>query len=232
MWLVKFTASMLLLRGGCRAFLHMGQSPVSPRDAFDAGSRLRLGVRSVFAFTAARVLSASRVGAVSSSAVNVEVAKSAIDEREYKALTLTNGMRVLLISDPSSVRSAAALDVHVGSFSDPSDIPGLAHFCEHMLFLGTTKYPKEDAYSSFLSSHGGSSNAYTSSEDTCYYFDINADYLDPALDRFSQFFISPLFTPNATSRELNAVDSEHSKNINNDAFRIYQVHTLHCEGLR
>jgi len=33
-------------------------------------------------------------------------------------------------------RSAAALDVHVGHFSDPVDLPGLAHFCEHMLFLG------------------------------------------------------------------------------------------------
>ena len=120
--------------------------------------------------------------------------------------------------------------------------PGLAHFCEHMLFLGTKKFPKEDEYSAFLSTHGGASNAYTDSEvhayirstytpftarlqDTVYYFDVNAEHLDGALDRFAQFFISPLFTEQATQRELNAIDSEHAKNINNDGFRLYQVRT-------
>jgi insulysin len=57
------------------------------------------------------------------------VVKSSIDERVYKAITLKNNMRVLLISDPDTLRSAAALDVHVGSFSDPEAVPGLAHFC-------------------------------------------------------------------------------------------------------
>ena len=69
----------------------------------------------------------------------------------------------------------------------------------------------------------GTSNAYTDSEDTCYYFDINTEYLDPALDRFSQFFVSPLFTSSATNRELNAIESEHAKNVNNDSFRLFQV---------
>lgn len=45
--------------------------------------------------------------------------------------------------------------------SDPQEIPGLAHFCEHMLFLGTEKFPDENGYSSFLSKNGGSSNAAT-----------------------------------------------------------------------
>lgn len=91
-----------------------------------------------------------------------------MDERDYKALTLDNGMRVLLISDPKSSRSAAALDVHAGGFSDPSDRSGLAHFCEHMSFLGTKKYPEENEFSEFLSANGGSSNAFTDSEDTVY----------------------------------------------------------------
>lgn len=150
-----------------------------------------------------------------------EVIKQPSDTREYKALTLDNGLRVLLISDPSSSRAAAAMDVHVGAMSDT--VPGLAHFCEHMSFLGTRKFPQEDAYNLFLSSHGGGSNAYTDSEDTVYYFDINSEYLGDTLDRFSQFFISPLFTESATSRELNAIESEHAKNINNDGFRLYQV---------
>ena len=157
--------------------------------------------------------------------VKGEIRKRPTDERQYRALELDNGMRVVLVSDPSSSRSAAALDVNVGAFSDPREVPGLAHFCEHMSFLGTKRFPKEEEFSSYLSSHGGSSNAYTDSEDTVYYFDVNADFTQEALDRFSQFFISPLFTQSATSRELNAIDSEHAKNINSDAFRLYQVRT-------
>jgi len=156
-------------------------------------------------------------------AASVEVEKRATDNRLYKAVTLANGMRVLLISDKDATRGAAALDVHVGSFSDPTDLPGLAHFAEHMCFLGTKKYPEEEEFSKFLGSHGGSSNAYTDSEDTVYYFDCAAASLDGALDRFSQFFVAPLFTESAVARELNAIDSEHSKNINNDGFRLYQL---------
>jgi secreted Zn-dependent insulinase-like peptidase len=47
------------------------------------------------------------------------------------------------------------MEVNVGSFQDPVDIPGLAHFLEHMLFLGTEKYPDEAAYNKFVESHGG-----------------------------------------------------------------------------
>ena len=181
-----------------------------------------------------------------------QVVASKLDDRHYRAVTLGNGLRVLLISDPKAVVAAAALDVHVGSFSDPTELPGLAHFCEHMSFLGTKKYPGEEEFSSFLSAHGGASNAYTDSEDTVYvsyyhllhhqhhhhrlyyllmrlvvhavqYFDVNAESLPGGLDRFSQFFVAPLFTASATSRELNAIESEHAKNINSDSFRIYQV---------
>jgi len=107
--------------------------------------------------------------------------------------------------------------------SDPHELPGLAHFCEHMLFLGTEKFPDEDEYSKYLSQHGGSFNAFTSSEHTNYYFDVAPDHLVGALDRFSQFFLAPLFTETATQREVNAVNSEHEKNIPNDTWRINQI---------
>ena len=60
------------------------------------------------------------------------VVKRPTDERDYKAFQLKNGLRVLVISDPTSSRAAAAIDVNVGSLSDPIEIPGLAHFCEHV----------------------------------------------------------------------------------------------------
>ena len=105
------------------------------------------------------------------------------DKRLYRGLEFTNGLKAVLISDPTTDKSAAALDVHIGSLSDPANIPGLAHFCEHMLFLGTEKYPKENEYSQFLSEHAGSSNAFTSGEHTNYYFDVSHEHLQGALDR-------------------------------------------------
>lgn len=122
------------------------------------------------------------------------VEKSLLDRREYRALTLPNGMRVLLASDPKADQAAAALDVHVGHYSDPAEIPGLAHFCEHMLFLGTEKYPEEGALDRFLSKNGGQNNAFTANGDTTYFFSINQNALEPALDIFSSFFVAPLFT--------------------------------------
>ncbi|KAK4883510.1 hypothetical protein RN001_006829 [Aquatica leii] len=156
------------------------------------------------------------------------IIKSAEDKRLYRGLLLANHMKVLLVSDPTTDKSAAALDVNIGYLSDPDHIPGLAHFCEHMLFLGTEKYPNENDYSKFLSEHGGNSNAATYPDHTVYYFDIVPDYLQDTLDRFAQFFISPLFTESATERELNAVHSEHEKNIASDVWRLDQLDKATC----
>ncbi|KAL3664821.1 hypothetical protein V7S43_010001 [Phytophthora oleae] len=148
---------------------------------------------------------------------------SALDEREYETFTLSNALQVLLVSDPKTEKSAAAMDVHVGHQSDPEELPGLAHFLEHMLFLGTAKYPDENSYKKFLSAHSGRSNASTSQMHTNFYFDVLSEHLHEALDRFSQFFIAPLFTPGATQREMNAVNSENAKNLQNDHRRLYQL---------
>ena len=77
-----------------------------------------------------------------------------------------------------------------------------------MLFLGTSKYPKENHYKEFLSKNGGSSNAATAMEYTTYFFDVNHQKFDIALDIFSQFFKEPLFNEQSTAREIRAVDAE------------------------
>lgn len=97
------------------------------------------------------------------------------------------------------------------------------YVCLTLLVQGTTKYPVENEYSSFLAAHGGSSNAYTGTENTNYYFHVAADHLEGALDRFAQFFIAPLFDDSCTERELQAVDSENKKNLQQDAWRLYQL---------
>lgn len=94
------------------------------------------------------------------------IVKSQQDNRDYRGLQLSNGLKVLLISDPATDKAAAAMTVDVGHMSDPENLPGLAHFCEHMLFLGTKKYPNENAYSTYLSENGGTSNASTYADNT------------------------------------------------------------------
>jgi insulysin len=47
--------------------------------------------------------------------------------------------------------------------------------------------------------------------------------LEPALDRFAQFFIAPLFLAECTDRELQAVDSEYKNNLQTDTMRMYQL---------
>lgn len=145
------------------------------------------------------------------------------DKRLYRAVVLQNGMKVLLISDPDTDKSSASLDLCIGSMKDPKEIPGLAHFCEHMLFLGTEKYTEENAYTAFLRQHGGTCNACTQRESTNYYFDVSSENLSGALDRFAQFFLCPLFTQSATEREINAVNSENDKNLKLDAWRIQML---------
>lgn len=145
------------------------------------------------------------------------------DARSYRYVELDNRMKVLLVSDPTADKAAAALDVHVGSRQDPVDRQGLAHFLEHMLFLGTERYPEAGEYQSFITAHGGQHNAYTSFEHTNYFFDVSAGHLDAALDRFAPFFSSPLFNPEYVQREINAVDSEFRARIKNDQRRLLDV---------
>ncbi|PRQ34797.1 putative insulysin [Rosa chinensis] len=120
-------------------------------------------------------------------------------------------------------KAAAAMCVGIGSFSDPLEAQGLAHFLEHMLFMGSTKFPDENEYASYLSKHGGSSNAYTEAEHTCYYFDVKREFLKGALERFSQFFVSPLMKSEAMAREVQAIDSEFNTVLQNDFCRLQQL---------
>ena len=152
-----------------------------------------------------------------------DIAKSPNDRRSYRALVLENGLKVMLVSDPETDKAAAAMDVDAGSNSDPAGFEGLAHFLEHMLFLGTAKYPASGEYQEYISSHGGSHNAYTAYENTNYYFDIEQQSLAPALDRFAQFFIAPLFNEEYVNRERNAVNSEYQSNLLNDGRRAYSI---------
>mmetsp|Transcript_18585 Transcript_18585/g.40225 ORF Transcript_18585/g.40225 Transcript_18585/m.40225 type:complete len:1247 (-) Transcript_18585:1784-5524(-) len=151
------------------------------------------------------------------------VVKGDADYRTYRPLLLDNGITILLAHDPQAKHFAASVSVHAGASSDPRALPGLAHFCEHMCFLGSKTYPEENEYKQYLAQHGGKSNASTSMSHTTYQFDVLADHGEKALDIFSHFFISPLFSKSGTQREVQAVDSENSKNLVSDGRRRWQV---------
>jgi len=142
---------------------------------------------------------------------------SSRDKRQYEYFVLAkNRLRVVAISDEKVAFSAVALSVNTGTFNDPPSHQGLAHLCEHMLFLGTAKYPDAKTYSSFIFSHGGALNAHTKGQETKFHFRILPDYLEQALDIFAQFFISPLVNEELLSREINAVHEEHRENMQSE----------------
>lgn len=148
-----------------------------------------------------------------------EVVVSPNDNRTYRLIALDNGLEVMLVSDPTAEKSAAALSIGLGAASDPDEYPGMAHYLEHMLFMGSEKYPDPDGFMAFTSEHGGMSNAYTGLELTNYMMTVNNDALGEALDRFSRFFSSPLLDPVYIDKEKNAVNAEWSMRREQD-FRI------------
>lgn len=176
-------------------------------------------------------------------ATDDQFVKSLPEKRSYRAVRLPNKLTVLLASDPTTDVESASVHVRAGHFDDPPHRAGLAHFHEHMLFLGTEKYPKEEEYEDYLGRHGGMSNAYTDMEDTNYYFNVSpldhgdggggedgegkgdgvSSALAGALDRFAQFFIGPLFDPSMLERELRAVNSEYLNGRTADNWRNYQL---------
>jgi insulysin len=89
---------------------------------------------------------------------------------------------------------------------DPPGYDGLAHFCEHMLFMGTKQFPAENYYSAFIQSHGGESNASTGEDFTNYYFSVKNDKFKEALNIYSSFFKNPLFDKSCVDREVKIID--------------------------
>ena len=87
------------------------------------------------------------------------------------------------------------------------------------MLLGSDKYPLESSYKKHVSASGGASNASTSMLQTTFRFEVVDSALESTLDILASLLHSPLFTASATERELNAVDSENSKNIPNDGRR-------------
>lgn len=154
----------------------------------------------------------------------IPILTPSLADRKTLKIRLQNGLEAYLISDPLADKSAVALTVKTGSWEDYPEYPGIAHFLEHMLFLGTRKYPKESEFDYFISEHGGLTNAFTENDFTGYMFSVDTTAFPETLDRFASFFKEPLFNPSGVGRELQAIDQEYAKNKDKDDIRELYVY--------
>ncbi len=136
---------------------------------------------------------------------------------------LDNGLEVYLVSDPKMQKGAVGLAVEAGSFNDPKEHPGMAHFLEHLLFMGSEAYPDEKDFMEFINDRGGMTNAFTMHDRTVYGFSMYEEWFDETLDRFAHFFIDPLFTESAIQREMCAVDHEFGDHYDDDFIRTWRI---------
>lgn len=151
------------------------------------------------------------------------ITKSINDICEYNIKILQNGLKIFHVYDPISNYSAAAMDVNIGYDADPDEYMGLAHFVEHLLFMGSKKYKDEALFQTEIAKYNGLSNAYTSSTNTVYYFNVPNFSFEHILDIFCNFFVEPLFNVNSVEKEVNSINSEHEKNIDQDNWRMHHI---------
>jgi len=157
------------------------------------------------------------------SVIQETINKSPNDNRQYQVIRLSNELEVLLISDPNLKNSAASLSVPVGSMHNPDSQLGLAHYLEHMLFLGSEKYPVINEYSKFMSQNGGYTNAYTAQDKTVYGFEVNDSAFGEALDRLGDVMRAPLLDEKYAEKERHTVNAENETYVDNDMRKLYAL---------
>ncbi len=115
--------------------------------------------------------------------INETIRKSEKDPRQYQAIRLSNGLTVLLISDAQAPKLLAVLTLPISLLDDPDQQLGLAHFLEHMVLIGSQRYPQPDNLAELLKKYGGIRNASTASYRTASYLEMENDTLEPAVYR-------------------------------------------------
>ncbi len=122
--------------------------------------------------------------------------------------TLANGLRVTLRHVPDLKRCAAALRVAAGSHDVPLAWPGLAHFLEHLLFLGTERFPADEGLMAYVQGHGGQVNASTRERTTDFFFELPTQAFSAGLERLSDMLAKPRMNPDDQLREREVLQAE------------------------
>src|SRR5690606_29690681 len=124
-------------------------------------------------------------------------------------IRLSSGLRVRLLCLPESAQAAVLVRVHAGAHDAPAAYPGLAHFLEHLLFLGSRNYPVEQSLMPFVQACGGQLNASTRERHTDYFFQVPADHHQKSLLRLVDMLARPLLDPDAQLREREVLHAEY-----------------------
>jgi len=139
---------------------------------------------------------------------------------------LANGVRVLTESVPYVKSISVGLWCRTGSRHERADEAGITHLIEHMLFKGTpTRTAKQIAEA--IEGRGGSLNAFTDKEATCYYCRCLAEDLELAVDVLSDMMRDSLIDPEELAREEGVVIEEIKRDLDEPADH---VHELHIQG--
>ena len=138
------------------------------------------------------------------------------DKRDIRGIVLENGITIVLISDLNIKTSSCSVGVKAGYLQD--EFEGTAHFLEHLLFMGSSKFPEQNTYHSYVQSSGGFDNAYTGDNITCYYLELENEFLERGIEMLSWFFREPILDMKHIESEMNIINSEHQKNLLSDVW--------------
>ena len=123
-------------------------------------------------------------------------------------LTLANGLRVSLRHAPRLKRCAAVLRVAAASHDVPLAWPGLAHFLEHLLFLGTERFPTSEGLMGYVQRQGGQVNASTRERTTDFFFELPESTFAAGLERLADMLTHPRLAPEDQLREREVLHAE------------------------
>jgi predicted Zn-dependent peptidase len=113
---------------------------------------------------------------------------------------LSNGIKVITKKMPHLRSISMGVWVNVGGRDESSSESGMSHFIEHMIFKGT---PKRTAFqiAKEFDAIGGQSNAFTSTENTCYHAKVMDAHMETMVDILSDIFLNSLFDEREVENE-------------------------------
>ena len=129
--------------------------------------------------------------------------------------TLPNGLRIVTTPMPATQAVSVNIFVGVGSRSEPARLNGITHFLEHMVFKGTEKRPDAILIAQEIEGAGGTLNAYTNKEFTCYWNIVPFDRFPTAFDVAADMLLHSKLEQVEIDRECPVVQQELKRNHDN-----------------
>ncbi len=154
---------------------------------------------------------------------------------EYFVDTLTNGVRLVTVPMPQLHAAELVCYLAVGGRNEPSEVSGISHFLEHMIFRGTAEYESSTELERAFEAIGGAVNASTDAETTCFHSRLHPDYLAEGVALFASMLRRPLFKDIDVERRIILEEAREDYNeqgvqINLDNLMVAQLWPGHPLG--